>query len=100
MKALVAPLMLAFAFIGGCASVGTEFDISAVDSLVPGETTYQEAVNILGGPPAGSQTNDAGETAYRWLWSRSKGFGATADRVDLLFDSEGVFVRELARVTI
>lgn len=86
--------------LGSCATIGNEFDMSTVSGFVPGETTYSEAVQALGGNPAGSQQNEDGSMTYRWLWSHASLAGSGADRVDLLFDSNGKFIRELSRASL
>ena len=100
MKKFYVKIILSTFLLVGCATIGNEFDISAVSGFVPGETTYSEAVQMLGNNPIGSKQNEDGSMVYRWAWSHANLAGAGADRVDLLFDSNGKFIRELSRSSL
>ena len=100
MKKITAIALLALGILSGCAQMGNRFDINAASSFVPGETTYAEAVQALGGEPTASKVREDGTKVYRWLWSRAGvGYGG-ADRIDLLFDSNGLFIREESRSSL
>ena len=100
-KSILLPLvLLPLILLTGCASVGKQFDINAVSVLVSGETTYSEAVQALGGEPTARKVNEDGTEVYRWLWSRASLAGSAADSIVLLFDSNGLFVKELGRSSL
>ena len=100
MKVLGKLILLPLILITGCANVGKEFDINAASALVSGETTFSEAVQALGGEPTGTKVNEDGTKVYRWLWSRASLAGSAADSIILLFDSNGLFVKELGRSSL
>ena len=101
MKQLISILILSSVVLSGCAaSSGNAFDINVVSTFVPGETTYAEAVTAMGGAPTSSARMPQGAMLYTWVWSRASVLGANADGIVLLFDSNGVFVREESRTSI
>lgn len=51
--------------LAACASSGRNFDINAIDSLTPGETTIQEAIAKLG-KPTSMHKQPNGDTMLGW----------------------------------
>ena len=101
--------LLTVSMLSGCMA-GNLFSIAAADELVPGETTLDEAVLILrgvnafgqpamGGQPAepvGRRVNDDGTITYVWSYAAPDG----AAKLELLFDSNGVLIKEVSRVRL
>jgi len=100
MKNITPILVFTIALLTGCASAGNQFDINAAESLIPGKTTYAEAVQILGGEPIASKVEDDGTKKYGWSRATATPVGATLTKLTLLFDSNGVFIREVARQSL
>lgn len=76
--------------LAGCATVGEEFDMSAVDKLEPGVSTIEDAVALLG-PYSTHVINSQGMKAYGWSYAHANGFsGRTkAKSVTLVFGPDG-----------
>ena len=77
-----AALMLA-----GCVSMGTNYDVAAVDHLKVGMSKV-EVIRLLGQPNQVIETSNGGQ---RLIWVHSTGsmFGANARSVGLPFDEQG-----------
>jgi len=85
-------IVLLCVFLVGCASVGNEYDRSAIDAFVPGETTIEQAIQ-LAGKPTSKSIDSMGNTLLQWqhsnvVYTSSKG---THDAV--LFDADGKMKR-------
>lgn len=88
--ATVAALML-----GGCASMGTNYNEAVAASLQPG-MAYADVVKAMG-PPNSRSTMPNGQTVVLWLHSQANGFTghSQARSVSYLFDADGRLVREI-----
>lgn len=76
-----------------CATSGTKFEMSAVNAMQPGVTTYDQAVANLGKP---FSVNIAADGSKRVVWSWAQGSGLTevqSRAVGILFDKDGKMVR-------
>ncbi len=71
----------------GCVSIGTDYDVAAVDRLEVG-MTKQQVIEMLGQP---NQIVDYDDGSQRLVWVHSTGtaFGANARSVGLPFGSDG-----------
>jgi len=54
--------LIALLFLSGCMSVGTKVDPASVGSLRAGQTTYAQAVQLLGTPNYQSANSDGTKT--------------------------------------
>ena len=85
--------------IAGCsAHVGTKYNVENVSQLVPGKTTYSEAVSLLG-QPVGYQLTPEGREV-KWVYSEAGGFIVVkghGDGVKVLFDKGDVMLRITAQ---
>ena len=79
---IAAALMLA-----GCVSMGTNYDVAAVDRLQVGMTKAQ-VIDLLG-PPNQAVTNADGSERLIWVHSTGSMFGAKARSVGLTFGPDG-----------
>lgn len=72
-----------------CASSGRNFDINALDSLTPGETTMQEAIAKLGKPTAAHKQPN-GDTMLGWnYYTANLISGGKSKSAHILFSPEG-----------
>ncbi len=74
----------------GCVSMGTNFDVAAVDRLQVG-MTKAEVIGLLGEP---NQVVSNSDGSQRLIWVHSTGsmFGANARSVGLPFDRDGKLI--------
>lgn len=79
-------LTAAFA-VSGCVSMGTNYDVAAVDRLRVG-MTKAEVIGLLGQPNQ-VITNSDGSERLVWVHSAGSMFGANARSVGLPFDRAG-----------
>ena len=78
--------------LGGCISMGTNYDAAAVDQITAG-TPMSEVIARLGQPNSRT-TLPNGQTQLMWLHSTGTAWGtADARSAALLFDAEGRFIR-------
>ncbi len=90
------PLVFAFVIVG-CATHGRSFDINAIDSLVPGETTIQEVIAKLGKPVnTGKLPN--GETILGWNYIIASPFGAKSKFAQIQFYPNGTMKQVMSRL--
>ena len=80
--AIAAALLLA-----GCVSMGTNYDVAAVDRLRVG-MTKAEVIGLLGQPNQ-VVTNSDGSARLVWVHSTGSMFGANARSVGLPFGPDG-----------
>jgi len=73
--------------LAGCVSMGTNYDVTAVDSLRVG-MTQAEVIGLLGQPNQ-VVTNSDGSKRLVWVHSKGSMFGANARSIGLPFDREG-----------
>jgi outer membrane protein assembly factor BamE (lipoprotein component of BamABCDE complex) len=99
---LMAGLAAAALSVAGCsAHVGNRYNVENVSQLVPGKTTYSEAVSLLG-KPVGYQLVPEGREV-KWVYSEAtvvivagRGHG---DGVKVLFDKNDVMLRITAQAS-
>jgi hypothetical protein len=73
---------------GACArKADTEFDPSAVDRLVPEQSTLADATKLLG-PPARTRAFAGGKVLMRWIYVR---MGESA-AIDIMFGDNGKMI--------
>lgn len=77
----------AAALLAGCVSMGTNYDVAAVDRLRVG-MTKAEVIGLLGQPNQ-IVTNSDGSERLVWVHSAGSMFGANARSVGLPFDANG-----------
>jgi hypothetical protein len=87
----------AFIGLGGCVSMGTNYDPSRVSSLHAG-MTEAEVVALLG-KPNGVATNANGQRVLVWMHSTGSMFGASARSVSLVFGPDGRLLQAPAMAT-
>ncbi len=73
--------------LAGCVSMGTDYDVAAVDRLQVG-MTKAEVIGLLGQPNQ-VVTNADGSERLVWVHSTGSMFGANARSVGLPFDANG-----------
>lgn len=80
-------ILLAALICAGCVSVGTNYDVAAVDRLEKGMTKAQ-VIQMLGQP---NQVISNSDGSQRLIWVHSTGtmFGANARSVGLPFGPDG-----------
>ena len=115
MRRQITGLWLIALLATGCASGGNFFLIDAADQLEPGKTTYDEAVELLKGgydpvnplfkvprmgEPVSRTYNDDGTVTYRWVSTFASAIGGLVWKLELLFDEDGVLIREVYREKI
>jgi len=78
---------IAALLLAGCVSMGTNYDVAAVDRLQIG-MTEAEVIRLLGQPNQ-IVTNSDGSERLVWVHSTGSMFGANARSVGLLFGPSG-----------
>jgi SmpA / OmlA family len=81
--------------LAGCVSMGTNFDVAAVDRLQVGMTKAQ-VISLLGQPNQ-VVTNADGSERLIWVHSTGSMFGANARSVGLPFGPDGRLRARLCR---
>ena len=90
--------LCALLLLSACASQGTKFEMSDVNSMKPGSTTYEQAVEKLGKPRAVAMNADGSKSAT-WIWAQAGAFVGTQSRgVKILFDKDGKMIRIAGKV--
>lgn len=92
MKALVLTAALgACLSLGGCMTVGRDFDQAQVAALTPGDTREQVIARL--GRPTTTVTVADGTTTMMWLFSRGNALGQGSSKgLMLRFDQDGRYV--------
>ncbi len=91
-KILLALGIVSAMSLTGCASVGTNFEMSCADKLQPGVSTREDAVAACGKYRTEAE-NDKGEIILGWSYGHAVGFSAHGKALLLAFDKEGKFLR-------
>lgn len=95
-KLMIIAVMLALAT--GCATRGTRFEMSDVEALQPGVSTYDEAVQRLGKPRAVNLAAD-GSKSVTWVYVQTGLATRTESRgTRILFDKDGKMIRIASKV--
>ncbi len=99
MKKLIQKITLVVCIfvIAACATHGKNFDINAIDSLAPGETTIQEAIAKLGKPVTKSKLAN-GETILGWNYIIASPVGAKSRFAQIKFSADGKMQQVLSRI--
>ena len=84
-------LMMAIVCVS-CTTIGTKFDLSDLDGLVPGQTTLQEVSELLG-PPVAASAMDNGAMLYEWHYVRTRFGGASTSFATISFDDRKIMIR-------
>ncbi len=93
MRCAVVFVLLATLMLAACSrQIGNEFDKSAVDQLVAGQSTMADATRLLG-QPARIRAYASGKVLVRWAYTRA---GESA-AVDVMFDDDGRMVSIVRR---
>ena len=88
-----AMVLFATILLAACATSGTKFEMSDVNAMQPGVTTYEQAVAKLGKPFGVSMTAD-GTKSVVWSWAQAGGLTGIQKRAArILFDKDGKMVR-------
>ena len=90
MKKIIFP-MIAIICVS-CTTIGNKFDLSDVNELVPGQTSLQEASELLG-PPVAASAMDGGSMLYQWQYVRTRIGGASTAFVAISFDDQKTMIR-------
>lgn len=88
-KLMIVAAMFALA---ACVSHGQKFEMSDVDAMQPGVTTYDEAVAKLGKPKSQHFAKD-GTKIVTWVYARAGGFTSEVKGTGMIFDQDGKLVR-------
>jgi len=75
-----------------CTTIGNKFDFSDLDKLVAGQTTLQEASDILG-PPVAASAMDNGGMLYQWQYVRTRIGGGSTSFAAISFDDQKIMIR-------
>lgn len=85
---IVSTLML----LTGCATRGEKFEMTDVNAMQPGVTTFEEAREKLG-KPRGTKFDENGNKIVTWMWIQAGLAGREARGVRILFDKDDKMVR-------
>jgi len=88
----VLTLFLALAMAACARKTDTAFDASAVDQLVPQQSTLVDATRLLG-PPARTRAFAGGKVLVRWTYVRT---GESA-ALDIMFGDDGKMISVVRR---
>jgi len=88
MKWLLVGLVLAHC--AGCTTIGSKFDMAAIDRLQPGVSTISDAVALLG-PYSTQAANSSGVRVYGWTYAQGNGLTGKVESqsVMLSFGADG-----------
>ncbi|MFT0531621.1 hypothetical protein ACMHYJ_02130 [Castellaniella hirudinis] len=98
MKSLFFPAILLLS-LAGCATAtsGQDFNMEAVQVLVPGVSTVDDAVRLMGASPVSVTNLGDGSKILGWTYIKAQSqFMSTTSQgktAHLLFDANGIFVR-------
>lgn len=92
-----AAIILSSLVIAACATHGRSFDINAIESLVPGESTDQEAIAKLGKPVSKHKLPN-GETILGWNYIIASPLGAKSKFAQIQFHPDGKMKQVLNRI--
>jgi hypothetical protein len=93
MRCVALLILLPALALGACSrQIGHEFDRSAVDQLVPGQSTLADATRLLG-QPTRTRGYAGGKVLVRWAYTRAGEWAA----VDIMFDGDGRMVSIVRR---
>ncbi len=83
--------------LGACATSGTKFEMSAVNAMQPGVTTYEDAVATLGKPRGVAIAADGAKSVV-WSWAEAGAFtGVQSRAVSILFGKDGKMIRVVGK---
>ena len=91
-RLVVFALLLALTLSGCSRQSRTPFDASAVDQLVPRQSTLDDATRLLG-QPTRTRTYAGGKVLVRWTYIRS---GESA-AIDIMFDDNAKMISIVRR---
>ena len=99
-RSLLAASVLLLA--AGCSTSGMSFNSSALPSLQPGVTTFDEIQNALGAEPVAVYRDAAGPFMARWAFSTTVITDALYSRRELwlAFDAEGHYRRVVKAINV
>ncbi len=95
MRNLITIALLVLA-VGACASAGTKFDMSQVDAMTPGVTTFDDAVKVMG-KPTSQQFTAEGKMVSVWVYAAAIMGSASSRSVSIGFDKDGKMIRVLGK---
>lgn len=87
--------LAALLMLGGCVSMGTNYDPTAITQLQPGMTIDQVVARL--GKPNSVAVGPDGTQRLMWVHSTGSMFGAEARSVLLEFGADGRFIRTLSQ---
>lgn len=95
-KVIGLALVFSMVILAGCAAtVGKDFNESAIDKIVDGETTKSEVVEWFG-EPTGRMTASESDHGYTYNFSTSRtGLGTEMKSLNIFFDESGVVSEHL-----
>lgn len=91
-----AAIILSSLAIGACATQGRDFDINAIDSFVPGETTNQEVIAKIGNPTT-TQKFQNGDFVLGWSYTKTTHFGSKGKMAQIQFSPNGKMKKMLSK---
>lgn len=94
--------LLAAAVLSGCSTTGGNFDETGLNMLMPGQSTYGEAVDALGALPTASYPQSNGTVLAYWTYKASAVTDALYYRKEavLQFGPDGRFLRVMDTTNI
>lgn len=97
---MAAVTLAAAVALAGCTTSGQPFQTNGLQQLVPGQTTFAQAVAALGAEPVDVYRSAEGAFMARWAQKTSVVTDALYWRKEtwLTFDAGGRFVREVANI--
>jgi hypothetical protein len=91
MKKLAIVAMVATLCVS-CMTVGNKFDPNSVSLLKPGESTIDDATELMGLPMAQSVMPD-GNMLYQWQYVQGTPVGGSGAHIAILFTADGKMVQ-------
>lgn len=97
---MAAVALAAVVTLAGCSTSGQPFQTNGLQQLVPGQTTFAQAVAALGAEPVNVYRSAEGAFMARWAQKTSVVTDVIYWRKEtwLTFDASGRFVREVANI--
>lgn len=95
MKSFTSAIVLSI-FVSGCAFSGKPYNEADIDSFKPGETTFDQAKEVLGKPNSTMYWQDGSFTAI-WVTSQVILVSAKGKGVGISFDKDGKMKHVVSR---
>ncbi len=89
-------IFIILVLISACATRGRNFDMEKVESLIPGQSTIDDATEKLG-KPVMKKSGENGEVIYGWRYITVTPMGSKGQVVTIAFSNDGKMIKVLKK---